>query len=106
MKKALDFVAHIIVNIVDHPEDVRIRILDRGNEVIFEVHVHPEDQGAVIGRGGQTANALRTFLDILGRRDQRHYLLEIADVDEGAEAAEAPQTSAEAPLPAGGETAE
>jgi predicted RNA-binding protein YlqC (UPF0109 family) len=95
MKNALDLISHIAVNVVDHPDEVRIRPLDRGNEVIFEVHVHPEDQGAIIGRGGQTANALRTFLDVMGRRDNRRYTLEIADTDEVADTA-APGTAAPA----------
>ncbi len=90
MKNALDLISHVAVNIVDHPEEVRIRPLDRGNEVIFEVHVHPEDQGAIIGRSGQTANALRTFLDLIGRRENRRYTLEIADTDETADEAAAP----------------
>lgn len=93
MKNALDLLSHIAVNVVDHPDEVRIRPLDRGNEVIFEVHVHPEDQGAIIGRGGQTANALRTFLDVMGRRDNRRYTLEIADTDEVADTA-APEAAA------------
>ncbi len=101
MKNALDFVAHIAVNVVDHPDEVRIRPLDRGNEVIFEVHVHPEDQGAIIGRGGQTANALRTFLDVIGRRDNRRYTLEIADTDEVADEAPAPIEAAAGEAEAG-----
>ncbi len=96
MKNALDFVAHVTVNVVDHPDEVRIRPLDRGDEVIFEVHVHPEDQGAVIGRGGQTANAMRTFLDIFGRKDGRRYVLEIADTDEVADDAGQPAAEADA----------
>jgi uncharacterized protein len=101
MKNALELLSHIAVNVVDHPDEVRIRPLDRGNEVIFEVHVHPEDQGAIIGRGGQTANALRTFLDVIGRRENRRYTLEIADTDQVAEEAPAPSEAAEVQTEAG-----
>ncbi|MCX6502120.1 MAG: KH domain-containing protein, partial [Microbacterium sp.] len=32
---------------------------------VLEVHVHPDDRGRVIGRGGRTAKALRTVMGAL-----------------------------------------
>ncbi len=54
--------AHLVRGIVDHPDDVHVdtRPLRRGE--VLEVHVHPEDLGRVIGRGGRTARALRTVM--------------------------------------------
>jgi len=42
----------------------------------YEVRVHPEDIGKVIGRAGRTAKALRTVASALARRPIRVDLLE------------------------------
>ena len=50
-----------------HPHDRR-----RGR--MLEVHVHPDDLGKVIGRGGRTATAFRTVLGALGGGGGAHRL--------------------------------
>ncbi|MGH3469766.1 MAG: KH domain-containing protein, partial [Thermocrispum sp.] len=44
----------------------------------LEVHVHPEDLGKVIGRGGRTATALRTVMGGIGGRGVR---VDVVDTD-------------------------
>lgn len=57
---------HLVRGIVEHPDDVHVRrrALRRGE--VLEVHVHPDDLGKVIGRGGRTARALRSVMSALG----------------------------------------
>ena len=43
---------HLVKGIVDHPDDVRVRMVDSRRGQRLEVRVHPEDLGTVIGRGG------------------------------------------------------
>lgn len=81
MASPLDLVSWVVVNLVDHPDDVRIRRLERDGGEIFEVHVHPDDLGQVIGKGGLTAKSLRTLLEAMGKRSGRTMGLEIADED-------------------------
>ncbi|HPF34503.1 MAG TPA: KH domain-containing protein [Candidatus Krumholzibacteria bacterium] len=90
MASALDLVSWVVVNLVDHPDDVRIRRLERDGGEIFEVHVHADDLGQVIGKGGQTAKSLRTLLEAMGKRSGRTFGLEIADEDAVAAEAAAP----------------
>ena len=52
---------HVVKGIVDHPDDVRIDSSTSSRGDVLEVHVHPEDRGRVIGRGGRTAKALRSL---------------------------------------------
>lgn len=61
---------HVVKGIVDHPDDVRIDSSASPRGEVLEVHVHSEDRGRVIGRGGRTARALRTVISALanGRR--------------------------------------
>lgn len=95
MASPLDLVSWVTVNLVDHPDEVRIRRLERDGGEIFEVHVHPDDLGQVIGKGGLTAKSLRTLLEAMGKRAGRSYGLEIADEDAAEDAApSADETSA------------
>jgi hypothetical protein len=67
IEQALD---HLVRGIVDHPDEVRVRLRDqrRGGNM-YEVRVHPDDLGRVIGRGGRTASSVRTVVDaIAGKR--------------------------------------
>lgn len=58
---------HVVRGIVGHPDDVPVttRELRRGRT--FEVRVHPEDFGRVIGRRGRTAHAIRTVVGALDK---------------------------------------
>lgn len=62
---------HLVKGIVEHPEDVRVRMVDSRHGQRLEVRVHPEDLGTVIGRGGRTAKALRTVITSIGGRGVR-----------------------------------
>lgn len=72
---------HLVRSIVDHPDDVSVtdKQLRRGR--MFEVRVHPEDLGQVIGRSGRTATAIRTVVGALaGTAGGR---VDFVDVDRG-----------------------
>ncbi|MDT4913353.1 MAG: uncharacterized protein QOC66_2481, partial [Pseudonocardiales bacterium] len=68
--------------IVDHPEDVRVDMIDNRRGQRLEIRVHPEDLGRVIGRNGRTAKALRQVIkgvgDGVGARGIR---VDVVDVD-------------------------
>lgn len=61
---------HLVKGIVDHPDEVSVTERETSRGELLEVRVHPEDLGRVIGRGGRSANALRTLITALagGRR--------------------------------------
>lgn len=69
---------HLVKGIVDHPDDVRVRMVDNRRGPRLEVRVHPEDLGTVIGRGGRTARALRQVVGSVGGKGIR---VDIVDVD-------------------------
>jgi predicted RNA-binding protein YlqC (UPF0109 family) len=62
---------HLVKGIVDHPDDVRVRMVDNRRGPRLEVRVHPEDLGTVIGRGGRTARALRQVVGSVGGKGIR-----------------------------------
>lgn len=68
---------HIVKGIVDHPDDVRIDSSTSSRGDVLEVHVHADDRGRVIGRGGRTAKALRTLVSALA--DGKRVRVDVAD---------------------------
>ena len=68
---------HVVKGIVDHPDAVRIDSSTSPRGDVLEVHVHPDDRGRVIGRGGRTAKALRTLISALA--DGRRVRVDVAD---------------------------
>ncbi|ADM69695.1 KH domain-containing protein [Paenibacillus sp. SEL3] len=48
--------------LVDHPEDVTVKTLEKDRLVVYELSVHPEDVGKIIGKQGRIAKALRTVV--------------------------------------------
>jgi hypothetical protein len=66
--------------LVDHPDDVDVVVLSAGaDETAFELRVHPDDLGHVIGKQGRTARSLRLALGASAARVGRNTRLEIAD---------------------------
>lgn len=54
----------LVKSIAKEPDMVAVKQLDDGNEelITIEVLVNESDMGAVIGKGGKTANAIRTIV--------------------------------------------
>ncbi|ADJ43767.1 MULTISPECIES: RNA-binding protein [Actinomycetes] len=73
-----DSLEHLVRGIVDNPDEVRVELLTTRRGRTLEVHVHPDDLGKVIGRGGRTATALRTVMGGIGGRGVR---VDVVDTD-------------------------
>jgi predicted RNA-binding protein YlqC (UPF0109 family) len=78
-ERVLDLVSYLAVNLVDHPDDVVVDLIEKEGREVFQLRVHPDDLGQIIGKGGQTARALRTLLLAVGSRSERRIGLEIAE---------------------------
>ncbi len=81
MSDVTELISFIVVNLVDHPEDVRIQKLERDGEEVYRVSVHDDDLGQVIGKNGQTARSVRAVLQAVGAKRNRYYGFEIAEED-------------------------
>ncbi|TVT51410.1 RNA-binding protein [Amycolatopsis rhizosphaerae] len=73
-----DSLEHLVRGIVDNPDDVQVDLITTRRGRTLEVHVHPDDLGKVIGRGGRTATALRTVMGGIGGRGVR---VDVVDTD-------------------------
>lgn len=72
-----EFVEMVVKAIVSHPEDVLTERTVDEMGVLITLKINPEDMGYVIGRGGQTARAIRTLLKIVGAKNNARVNLKI-----------------------------
>lgn len=74
-----ELVSSLVRGLVRKPGRIRVRERTERGRLVVELTVDPGDRGRVIGRGGRTADALRTVLDAVARRRGRSCVLEILD---------------------------
>ena len=66
--------------LVDEPGEVVVeQFSEEDGTVVLELAVGEDDYGKVIGRGGRTANALRTVVKAAAVREERKVLVDIVD---------------------------
>jgi predicted RNA-binding protein YlqC (UPF0109 family) len=66
--------------LVAKPEAVSIeQFEEEDGTVVLELSVDDDDYGRVIGRGGRTANALRTLVKASAVREHKRVLVDIVD---------------------------
>lgn len=53
---------YVVKGLVDHPEAVTITPTDHQGMTVYELRLHPNDVGRVIGKQGATIHALRSLL--------------------------------------------
>ena len=66
--------------LVSEPEAVKVdEFSEDDGTVVLELSVAEDDYGRIIGRGGRTANALRTVVKAAAVREQKRVLVDIVD---------------------------
>jgi len=76
MKNLVQLMAEALV---DHPEQVNVNLVEGENSVILELKVAQDDVGKVIGKGGQTAKAMRKILSAAATKLKKKSLLQIVE---------------------------
>ncbi len=79
MTNLKEFVETIAKALVDHPEYVDVREVSGERTTVFELRVGEGDLGKVIGKGGQTARAIRTLLSAVAAKQGKRAMLEIIE---------------------------
>ncbi len=79
MNTMKDLVQYMAEALVDKPDEVEVRVLEGENSVILELKVAREDIGKVIGKGGQTAKAMRKILSAVGNKLKKKSMLQIIE---------------------------
>ena len=77
MRELLEYLAQ---GLVDRPEEVSVEQFEEDDgTVVLELCVAEDDYGQVIGRGGRTAQALRTVVKAAAVNEKRRVLVDIVD---------------------------
>lgn len=70
---------HLVKGITTLPDEVQVASRETAKGELLEVRVAPVDLGRVIGRGGRTAQSLRTVIGAL--TDGRRVRVDVVDTD-------------------------
>ena len=77
MKELLEYLAR---GLVEHPGEVRVAESEEDDgSIVLELSVADGEYGSVIGRGGRTAQALRTVIKAAAVKDGRRVFVDIVD---------------------------
>jgi predicted RNA-binding protein YlqC (UPF0109 family) len=74
-----DLIKHIVLALVDHPEQVAISEVEGKQSTVFEIKVAKEDIGKIIGKKGRTAQAIRTILNAASGKAKKRTIVEIIE---------------------------
>jgi uncharacterized protein len=75
-----DLLEYLAGGLVDDPEAVAVEQFEEDDgTLVLELSVAAEDYGKVIGRGGRTAQALRTVVKAAAVSENRRVLVDIVD---------------------------
>ena len=76
LKQLITFIAEALV---DESDKVDVTVVESETSVIIELRVDPSDVGKVIGKGGQTAKAMRKVLSAAATKLKKKSLLQIIE---------------------------
>jgi predicted RNA-binding protein YlqC (UPF0109 family) len=73
------FLEYVVKGLVDHPQDVTVTPVEQNGSTVYELRLHPEDVGKIIGRKGSTINAIRSLLLVGSAKKGLRCSLEIVE---------------------------
>ena len=77
MRELLESLAR---KLIDQPDRVSVEQFEEDDgTIVLELAVAEDDYGKIIGRGGRTANALRTVIRAAAVREHKRVLVDIVE---------------------------
>jgi uncharacterized protein len=75
-----ELLVYLTRQLVDEPDKVEVEEFEEDDgTLVLELSVADDDYGKVIGRGGRTAQALRTIVKAAAVKDNRRVLVDIVE---------------------------
>jgi len=84
VEKEKEFLEYVVKSLVDNPDAVKIERTMDAQGVFLKLWVAQEDMGKVIGREGNTADAIRVLLKVVGMKHDARVSFKIEE-PEGSE---------------------
>jgi predicted RNA-binding protein YlqC (UPF0109 family) len=72
-----ELVRSIAKSLVDSPDEVEVKSVENGNDIIIELRVASDDMGKVIGKQGRIAKAIRTVVKAVATKEKKSVTVEI-----------------------------
>lgn len=79
MTDVKELVLTIVRPLVSQPEEIKLEISESADFQEYNLTVHPEDIGRIIGKQGRVAKAIRTIVYSVRLEDQKKVRLNILD---------------------------
>ena len=73
----MELLTYMAKSLVSNPEEVKVKKTERGNTVIFELSVAPEDMGKIIGKNGKRAQAIRSIMKAKYLKEGKRVIVDI-----------------------------
>lgn len=73
------FLENVVKGLVSHPDVVTVTPVERSGITVYQLRMHPNDVGKVIGRQGMTINAIRSLLQAGSAKKGLRCLIEIVE---------------------------
>ena len=74
-----ELIEYITKALVDNPDAVDVKETEGEKTVVYELKVGTGDMGKIIGRGGNTVNAVRTIVTAAAMKKGKRAILEIVE---------------------------
>ena len=75
-----ELLEYLVGALVEKPDAVKVEEFEEDDgTLVFELSVGDDDYGRIIGRGGRTAQALRTVVKAAAVKDNRRVLVDIVE---------------------------
>jgi len=75
-----ELLVYLARQLVDEPDKVEVEQYEEDDgTLVLELSVGDDDYGKIIGRGGRTAQALRTLVKASAVKDNRRVLVDIVE---------------------------
>lgn len=72
-----ELVENIAKSLVENPDQVQVREVQKDNGIVLELSVAPDDMGKVIGKRGRIAHAIRVVLKAYATKNDQKVSLDI-----------------------------
>lgn len=72
-----ELVEYLVKSLADNPHEVEINEFEEEDTVVLELKIAPDDIGKIIGKGGNTINAIRTVLQAAASSHKKRVKLDV-----------------------------
>ena len=74
-----NLLTEIAMQLVDYPEQVKVKEIDGGHSMVLELSVDKQDIGKVIGKKGRNIGAIRTIMNAASVKIQKRIIVEVLE---------------------------